>query len=227
LAKVRSSLAVAVPLLLAGLIAAGCSGGPRTPIGEEATPDIRIRAEAFLFDAQLRRDGKPTSVRLELYYTDSLTGVSGRGYLGKGALKGWLTDDSLKVYFPSSNEYVYDALPSVLAGDSCPGEIPRLPLGGLLVTTPDSIGSLGDIELQSDYSDRDRPSFVLALPDCPWRIDVTYDRHDDGWRVREFYFDDGRATTLKATRRTFKSDARVPLTRFRAPVPPDAFRIIP
>lgn len=205
----------------------GCTSGRNAQAGKEEVPEMRIKAEAFLFDAQLRRQSKPTSVRLELYHTDSLTGVSGRGYLGKGALKGWMSDDSLEVYFPSTNEYVYDALPTILASDSCPGRLPQLPLGRLLVTTPDSIGALGDVVLEADYSDHDRPTFALSLPGCLWHIDATYDRSDDGWRVKQFFFDDGRGMTLKATRRTLKSGADVPASRFRAPIPPDALRLIP
>ena len=220
---------VAVAALGVGFASVGCSGGNSGLIGEEtsAGSDLRVPADAFLFDAQLRRDGKPTSVRLELYHTDSVTGVSGRGYFGKGALKGRLADDSITVYFPSTGEYVRDAVRALLTSDECSTDIPDLPLASLLVRTPDSVGAMVGVSVAADYSDDDRPTFVVTMPGCPWRIDVVYDRHDEGWRVREFYFDDGHETVLKSRRRTYKHGADVPRSRFKVDIPPAAVRIIP
>jgi len=65
------------------------------------------------------------------------------------------------------------------------------------------------------------------MPGCAWRIEVEYDRRDNGWRVKDFFFDDGHDTTLKATRRTLRAGADVPANRFQAPIPPDAERLIP
>lgn len=215
--------------LFLGALLSGCTGGPR-PGGEapgETAPAGEITADAYLFDAQLRRDGKPTSLRLEIYHADSVAGIGGRGYLGKGALKGWVRDDSLLIYFPSTNEYVYEPVENILHSDYCPGAVPRVPLSLLLTTVPDSVGDLADVYVRADLSDEDEPAYTLSIPDCVWRIDLAYDTDDGSRRVKEFEFDNGFNTTFKASRRTLKTDVDIALKRFRVVVPPDAVRLSP
>jgi hypothetical protein len=209
------------------LILSGCGGTQPYPAderGEEAFTDVTV--DAYLFDAQLRRDGKPTSVRLEIYQTDTLVGLSGRGYLGKGALQGRLTDDSLLVYFPSTNEYFYEPVESLLSAKGCANEIPELPLASLLITLPDSLDP-NPFTVQSDYSDIDKPAFSIEAPGCPWRIDVTYNRDDGIFRVSEFEFDNGSDTRLKADRRELKHGVTISSRRFTPSIPPDALRLAP
>jgi hypothetical protein len=56
---------------------------------------------------------------------------------------------------------------------------------------------------------------------------MAYDRQEDGWRIQEFFFDNGQEVTLKASRREYKKQARVPLSKFRLVTPDDALRIVP
>ena len=70
---VARALHLITAILMAAL--AGCAGagpGMREYGEREVRPDDgTIIADAYLFDTKTYRDGKPTSVRLELFWTDS------------------------------------------------------------------------------------------------------------------------------------------------------------
>jgi hypothetical protein len=175
------------------------------------------------------REGKPTTFKLELYRTDTLVGMSGRGYLGKGALKGWITGDSLKVYFPSTNEYVYESLVEVVERSDCPLPLAQFDVLSLLTTLPDSAVSPDAFTVIPDYDDEKKPRFLLesTSTDCPWQLELDYDLKDDRWRIRRFEFDDGKNLRVRGERDRYKSDAEVPLNRFEFAISSDAVRIEP
>lgn len=227
--KIRRSGLLALTAAAVILFAVGCGGGFTRGVSEEirALEDVEVTADAYLFDARIVRDGKPTSVRLEIYYTDTLIGIGGRGYLGKGALKGWLSEDSLKIYFPSSNEYVYDAVRTVMESEACPDTRVDVPLAGLLSTPPDSLALSSDVVVLADYEEEDEPYFAIEARACPWRIDIVYDRHDGQWQVKAFEFDNGADISLTATRRTVRHGVEVDGRRFGVAIPDDALRIAP
>jgi hypothetical protein len=182
---------------------AGCYNQTGTAEEDATTAGYRekIPVEAYLFDAKIRRDGKVNSFRLEIFQTDSLLGLSGRGYLGKGALKGWLGHDSLKVYFPTVNEFVYESVGDLLRSFDCSFDMPDIDLLSLFTRLPDD--ALFDVRLtvESDYSNHKRPEFVVFVSDCPWRIELQYDERKPGWRIRSFYFLDGNGSRPTAQRR--------------------------
>ena len=134
--------------------------------------DFKLKCEAYLFDAQLKRDGKPTSFRLDLYQLDTLIGIGGRGYLGKGALKGYMSADSLKVYFPASNEYVLEAITDLMNSFECTEKHPEFRLFELFFDLPDSIDFPTSINITSDYEDTNKPEFIVSTTNCPWRISL-------------------------------------------------------
>jgi len=212
------------------LLMGSCGPGRRIrPASEERVAIVqeKIEVEAYLFDAKLRRRGKPTSFRLEIFQTDSVIALGGRAYLGKGALKGLLTTDSLEVYFPSSNEYLYESLRDLFATAECANSTPKLNLLHLFTSPPDSLVEMEGMSVASDYTNRQRPEYVISLPDCPWRIELTYDQREAGWRIRDFKFDNGNDITLKAKRRTYKKKAQVPYNKFRLVAPDGVTRITP
>jgi hypothetical protein len=226
LIKSQSVYLVAVALLF--MSSCGPSRRIRPAYEEkEVITQEKIEVEAYLFDAKLRRQGKPTSFRLEIFQTDSVMALGGRAYLGKGALKGLLTTDSLEVYFPSSNEYLYESLSDLFATAECTNTAPKLSLLHLFASLPDSLAEMEEVSVASDYTNLKHPEFVISLPDCPWVIELTYDWQETGWRIQDFMFDNGNDITLKAKRRTYKKETQVPYSKFRL-VPPDgAIRITP
>ncbi|MEW5795981.1 MAG: hypothetical protein AB1772_06430 [Candidatus Zixiibacteriota bacterium] len=197
-------------------------------VGDEKA-ETGVVADALSFNARLWREGKPTSFKLELYVTDSVVGLSGRGYLGKGALKGWLTGDSIKVFFPGTNEYLYESLDQVAHKTDCPVTVTGLNLLGLATTPPDSAALANRILVTTDNRRQNRLEFDIGPTDtsCVWQVNLIYDREKSGWSVRDFRFVSGDELVLKATRERYRQGVRVPRKRFEVVIPPDATRITP
>ena len=222
--------AIAAFVICAALsVVVNCTTQTVPPAGVEISQEKRekVVAEAYLFDAKLRREGKVNSFRLEIFQTDSIMGLAGRGYLGKGALKGWVKPDSLKVYFPTAHEYLYKSVGELFGSFECTSDLPEIDLLGLFSALPDSAELDSRVVIDADYSNDERPVFLLSVSGCPWRIEITYDRRDPGWRIREFSFDDGNTNELSARRREYRDEARVKPIVFEAAIPMDAIRIYP
>ena len=217
-----------VPLTLS-LIFIGCAGG--THIGEqyqsggEVSTQAKINAVAYLFDVKYIHDGTRNSFRLEIYHTDTLAGLAGRGYLGKGALKGWLSEDSLSIYFPTVHEYIYEPVGAVLSGQECLGEEAALSLLQVIKQPPSLTEPIGEVTIALDSTHADHPVYSITAPTCAWILVLTYDERDEGYRLREFSFDDGHETRLEGVRRSFKPDSEIPVGRFELVVPAGSSRI--
>lgn len=209
------------------LAVSGCGGRvPGAGAESEATgPDIV--SEAYLFDTFIYRAGKRTSVRLELLATDSILAAGGRAYLGKGALKGWIRDDSLKIYFPQSDEYVYEPLRNLMQSVDCHTGSPDLRLLDLFFHTPDSVALDSLIRVSEDWSEPNRPSFQLTVADCPWRFELVYDRREAGFRPRELRFDNGDDLQIEAKRREYRDRVTVKKAKFALSIPGSAIQIAP
>lgn len=213
-----------VTALLFTAVFTSCTTPPSTV--EEEAAGIEVRGEAYLFDARLWQDDKPTSFRLNVYQTDSLIGLGGRGYLGKGALKGWVNADSLAVYFPSVNEFLYENVAELLSSFDCLTALPSFNLLDLFSDLPDPV-EWQDLDLTVDTDEADEATVTIAPSDCDWSATLVYSREDVGWRVEDFTFDDGDKTRLEAHRRRYNDDAGLEWSHFVVSVPPDAVRIKP
>jgi hypothetical protein len=205
----------------------GCAPGrgSRVSVGAESGVSAEIRADAYLFEARLKRDGKPTTFQLEVYRTDTLLGLSGKGYLGKGALKGRLTSDSLEVYFPSTHEYLYEATGDLADSSDCRLAVAQVRFLDLFHRLPDSADMPSGLYLTTDTHDPDKPVYTVHAYACAWRVEVTYDRQDGVWCIREFSYTDGDQTSLSGQRLRYRNDATVKVNRFAAVIPPGAVRI--
>ncbi len=186
-----------------------------------------MTADAYLFDAQLRRGGKPTSFRLEVLHTDSVAVLAGRAYLGKGALRGRLTKDSLSLYIPSTHEYIDESLHNLLKSAECSAAEITLDFLSLLTTLPDAQHYTAGINVLPDYSDTKRPTFVITSGGCLWKLELAYDQSETIWRLHKLFFTDGKDVAVNATRRQCKPGANVSADKLRFAVPEDAVRIIP
>ena len=220
----------ALAILVLALFLSACTGGKYGgTVGEEdASLQQKIPAEAYSFNARLFVDDKPTTFKLEVYHIDTAMGVYGRGYLGKGALRGRVTEDSLVVYFPSTNEYLAESLTELLESGDCPFPISTISVLNIFRTLPDSLSLDSSVVVEADYGDDNHPEFVVSGLGCEWRIEVDYDRQDEaGWRVRNFEFTDGARYRLWGRLERYKADAKVALERFEPRVPAQAVRITP
>ncbi|MDZ4723066.1 MAG: hypothetical protein SGI97_04065 [candidate division Zixibacteria bacterium] len=210
----------------------GCSKGRKGDLGttDETKSDVKVLCEAYLFDAKLRREGKQTSFRLELFVTDSVAGLNGRAYLGKNALKGRLTADSLTVFFPHSDEYVAEEIGTLLHSMACLSEGGGLNVLNLLNDLPDttSLGESFSVRLNSEKEEEREYSIASdSAQDCNWRLDVTYSKREEEWRPVKLFFTDGNKHEFTATRREHRPQANISANRFVVNIPGDAGRIIP
>ncbi len=218
-----------ITLILVTLIS-GCSSIYRTgdiTEGKKAAAINKIDAEAYLFDAKIRRDGKVNSFRLEIFQTDSLLGLGGRAYLGKGALKGRLSVDSLWLYFPTQGEYVKDEVAGFFKGQKCPLALTGVNILDIFKKRPDSIALEEKIKVTADLYDEEQPHFHITSDDCLWQIDFIYALKETGWRIKEFIFSDGETLKIEATCREYKATARVKTEKFQVVIPPASIRIEP
>lgn len=182
----------------------------------------KVGVEAYLFDATLKRKAKVTTFRLEMYATDSTIVLAGRGYLGKGALKGVATQDSLKVYFPSTNEYVIDAFSEVLSSNDCMVGLTTFNPVQYMFAPPDSSRSDSALSIQVTQSYPKKTICLVKSPKCKWSMTLSYDNRDGRVRPFELNFDNGNGTTLIATRREYQPHASIVASRFAFTYPPDA-----
>lgn len=216
-------------IMLIGLGCAGSRGRGRGTHAGKESPQVseKMLAEAYSFQARLHSAGKPVSFRLEIYQTDSLLGLSGRGYLGKGALKGRLTSDSIEVYFPSTKEYLYEALADLISGSECPLPLARLDVISLFYNLADSVKFSQDIRVVANHKDAKRPEYIIYADGCAWQLELRYDKRKTGWRIRDFTFTDGKDIRLSGRRSKYKAKANIKRKRFEVVLPSDAVRIRP
>ena len=219
-----------VLFICAVLSLAGCSSPPRSDIllsdFVRVAPDQSVIADAYLFQARLWRDGKPTSLRLQIFDADTITGVSGQGYLGKGAVKGFLRRDSVVVYFPSMNEYMIEDNLDWVWNTSCTMSVAMPNIFSLL----DRIPTAYDFEGVA-FSDvgrmGDSYAVVVSWLFCPWKLELSYDLRDEQWRLRDFRFDFGDGNRMTAKRNVYKHQTEVSLSKFYPDIPRGAARVIP
>ena len=115
--------------LLTPLIFLSCGTPPS--LNESAISDCRaifkvradsFRSAAYLIDLRVNNAGKKYSVMTELVFSGDSIGLYGRGYLGRGAFKGYIIRDTIVLYFASENEYYSTTLTRLdLSGDCARG----------------------------------------------------------------------------------------------------------
>ena len=217
-----------------GLMIGCTSGPPSTGSDVETAPQYRVKipVEAYLFDVVIKRNGKATSLRLDVIDSDSVIALGGRAYLGKGALRARMTRDSLIAYFPTSDEFLREDFASFSISGEGRSDFSRLGLLKLLKQPPDT-GTIDDsmrVEFTQVSSSDTRWTVhsttfdSAALP--RWRLELTYALTDGHPRLRHFSYADN-SVTITANRREYRSRARVPADRFRVTIPPSAVRVSP
>lgn len=211
----------------------GCTSGP--PAGEtgrESAPVVKVPVEAYLFDVVIKRNGKPTSLRLDVFDADSVIALGGRAYLGKGALRARMTKDSLIAYFPTSNEFLMQALSSFSLSGAKQVDLSKVGLVDILTKRPDT-GQVNDsirvdiIEESTGDSERAIHTGQLGYPSVTWSMTVKYWLDDDGqWRLSNLIYSDS-TTQITASRREYRARARISADRFRVNIPQSAVRVSP
>jgi len=236
----RRTLFAVCTLIAFAILLSSCTSGRqrRDVIDEHRLPQGKVVADAYLFDAKIHRQGKPTSIRLELYVVADTVYIYGRAYLGKGALKARLTRDSLVALFPTEKEYLSDQVSEVISSEDCPDSVVQgIHLARLLTDPPDSESSLSEIISQGRSSDYGQPQNekkktnrkVYATIDsaCKWILQLDYDTRANRQTLVHILFDDGDGTRINATLREQKPNSSVPKSRVTLDVPADYTRLSP
>ncbi len=223
----RSFLAIFI-MAFAIAFTVSCSSGNKTAPGEESTDQVNlpdVNVEAYLFDVKLRRKGKPTTVRLDIYQTDSVVAMYGRGYFNKGAFRGQITSDSMLIYFPSTNEFLNESNENLFNSFDCETELTGINLLSYFESLPDSGDISENLRVETIEESSNSRQLRVSSINCPWRLLLGYRKETNGWRLELFEFDDGSEVTLKGKRRNYKDNATVTGERFQIPVKPDAHKI--
>jgi hypothetical protein len=226
------SLCYVLILAILGLVIGCTSGPPAGETGRETAPAVKVPVEAYLFDVVIKRNGKPTSLRLDVFDADSVIALGGRAYLGKGALRARLTRDSLTAYFPTSDQYLEQSLSSFSMSGEKRVDLSEVGLLDILTKRPDT-GQVNDsirvdiIEESTGDSERAIHTGQLGYPSVTWSMTVKYWLDDDGqWRLSNLIYSDS-TTKITANRREYRSHARISADRFRVAIPPTAVRVSP
>ncbi|SYZ74088.1 exported hypothetical protein [Candidatus Zixiibacteriota bacterium] len=208
----------------------GCASTPQKgSLGEET----RVRGSdrqgnAFLFDIKVTRNGKMNSARLDIYQNGDSLSLFARGYLGKGALKGLLTPDSIIVYFPLTGEY-YTGKLADLVSDSCRmGQNLEHLLASLFNYLPDSVELPSDISLQTLKDEKKSKQYHLESGGCRATMDLRYDYRDNRFLPESINFGlvDG-SFHFAGERRNFRLNIHIPEDKFEIYIPETAARIYP
>lgn len=207
-------------------IGLGCSHSRSTTsaAAESSSKAEKVTVDAYLFDAVLVREGKTTSFRLELYAADTMVGLAGRGYLGKGALRGVMNATRLRVYFPSTNEFVDDSFAALLSDSTCSVSLRTFNPIQLLTVLPDSVPLDSQILVTRTKSSDNGLEYSVGSK-CDWQLSLTYDHREVGWRLAQIKFVTSGGTSLNAARREFRPRSRVAASKFAEPVPSGAMPI--
>ena len=221
-AKNYLSNLLALPLLAVSIT---CGGYSLSVTDETGVGQQKVEVEAYLFDVKIRRKGKPTSLRLDLYQTDSVIAMFGRAYFNKGAFRGRLTGDSLQIYFPAANEFLQESIDALFSSFNCQGNLSGLPVFKYFSELPDSTLSETGLEIRTLINENKKKSFEISGTGCSWLMSLKYVNEDKGWRLNEFRFDDKQSVRIKGSRRIYKSSARIPSGRFELAIPSDSYRI--
>ncbi len=215
-------------ILTISLSIISCSSATRIPMDELAVERLdhqEIVVEAYLFDVKLRRKGKPTTIRLDLYQTDSVVAMYGRAYFNKGAFTGRLTNDSMLIYFPATKEYLQESIENLFLSFDCESELIGLNLLSYFINSPDSGHISQNLKIETIADDNNGRSLKVSSVNCPWRLILDYTMAEKGWRINNFEFDDGADVTLKGSQRRYKSEASVPASRFQIIIPDGSKKI--
>ncbi len=230
----REILSKAALILALSLALQGCIfGGGRSASGlvrEELIHfEGKVKVDAYLFDVKLKQNGKQRSVRLDIYFADTLALFTARAYLGKGVAKGIWQEDSSLFYFPTENEFYAGPLDELVrAGCASGGElqrvVPALLSGNLMKFIGDSA-----VHISEDTGGNSKNiEATVRLGSCETLVTLLFDAHTDSmdqrlYYLKEFSYDpqDGKSKVV-GKRRVLKRGKGLSASKFSLNIPIDA-----
>jgi hypothetical protein len=221
------------------IIVASCAPPP-PPVDYEAIRRQRadvFQSAAYLIDLRVDDHGRKFSVTTEVYFSGDSVGFYGRGYLGKGAFRGHIIDDTVTMYFAGENEYYSAPMAQIGADAGCaaPGEVLLFALsllsgseraitgGGAIHSDPGEI-SFADGRYQRRIS-LDASGFpeseTLVDPDCGDSIAIRYDGNN-----RRFPFYKVQEATYINENADFRARGFVREQKYNIPIGPKKFVVV-
>lgn len=200
------------------------------------SPEINIaqdlpegKGDAYLYDLKIYREGKKNSVRLDVYRNRDSLSFFARGYLGKGVLKGLVTDGMILAYFPTEGEYFTGEIEELI-NNGCFGELAfEKMLIDLFGTTPDRLEYYYvNFYLMTLKDKTDKKKFRLRSKVCPEQMELEYDLKENRFLLEKVvYTVDDDSFKLTAERRKYRLNIDIPGEKFKIDIPSSAARISP
>lgn len=204
----------------------GCSGPRRGASDSEmrkTPPPGKVIVDAYLFDVKTKSKVGRRSMRMSVFFADSLASITGRGYLGKGVFRGVWRPDSSLFYFPMANEYFSGPLEGVLNSGCLDGSNLQEAFAVILSGDTSQLAKLPGLEIV--LRDEKRLEVEFTLGDCPAPVKLNFDRRGDEnfFALRKFsYESDDGAVKIKAERRTLKLRREYEKRKLQVQIPDDA-----
>ncbi|MBN4076588.1 hypothetical protein JYT16_02600 [Gemmatimonas aurantiaca] len=226
-----NSIPLALCTLAVGLILLGssCRGGMRTTasaVEEQSQVSGKVLVDAYLLDAKIREGGHLRSVRIQVFYADTIALITAKGYLGKGVAKGlWRADSSL-FYFPTENEFYQGPLDKLTALDCLDTVHTRSLqqfLPNLLSTDPLEIAAIVGLEI-IEQSEKTLEA-TMKLGECSQLLALEFDSPKKNGRfyLRKLEYRSAEKKKLfSLNRRTLKAGSYVKKKKFTLTIPDDA-----
>lgn len=219
-------------LSLSALALVGCPGGRSVRSSASVTElpgavrGDKVVVDAYLFDMKVRENKTRRTVRMDIYFADTIALITGRAYLGKGVGRGIWRPDSAVFYFPTENEYYSGPLDKISdAGCLSQGPLQEA-LPALLSGNIDRIRAIDGLTVTQETDKKLRAE--LKLGDCVSSLELLFDTPAGSGRyyLKKFeYKDSAGKSVIKAERRTIRLARGFALRRFKLDIPDDAHRL--
>ncbi len=229
----KSSHAVTIlSLVFSGVALVGCPGGRSLTTSGSVIerPGVvrgdKVLVDAYLFDMKALVRNSRRTVRLDVYFADTIALITGRAYLGKGVGRGIWRPDSAIFFFPTENEYYAGPLDKI-SDAGCLEQGPlQASLPALLSGSADRLRSVDGLTITQETDKGLRAE--LELGECESRLELTFDTPAGPGRfyLKKFEYKgtDGKSV-VKAVRRTIRLARGFELRRFELDIPDDAVRL--
>lgn len=219
-------------LIFSGMSLVRCSGGrtassagsiierPGTVIGD------KILVDAYLFDMKVRDRKTRRTVRMDVYFADTIALITGRAYLGKGVGRGIWRPDSAIFYFPTENEYYAGPLDKISDAGCLEHGPLQASLPALLSGDIDLLRSIDGLTITKETDKRLQAELILGKCESPLMLTFDTPKGPGRFYLKKFEYrgPDGKSV-IKAERRTIRLARGFALRRFNLDIPDDAVRL--
>jgi len=186
---------------LQGCLFDGRRSGAAQTTEEVSRVEGKLAVDAYLFDVKFKQNGKRRSVRLDVFFADTIALFTARGYLGKGVAKGVWRPDSSLFYFPTENQYYSGPLDEMTrAGCAGGGDLQRLVpmfLSGRLLSLLSAESSADSLVVINSQTDK-KVEATVKLGTCETPVTLVFDFQSESpsngrlYYLKEFsYIPDG------------------------------------